>query len=67
MTAAGRLGSFVTRRLGLFEPSQALFNFKQKFHPTWESQYLVANTTLGLPKIARAVLHLRNSSGDERY
>jgi phosphatidylglycerol lysyltransferase len=67
MTAAGRwLASFVTDRMALFEPSRTLFNFKQKFHPCWESRYLVANTTLGLPKIARAVLHLRNSSGEGR-
>ncbi len=67
MTAAGkRLASFVTRRLGLFKPSRTLFNFKQKFHPCWESRYLVANTTLALPKIALAVLRLRNSSGDGR-
>ena len=65
MTATGRwLASFVTRRLGLFEPSQALFNFKQKFQPRWESRYLAANTTLALPKIALAVLRLRNSSGE---
>ena len=67
MTAARRgLASFITDRLGLFEPSRTLFNFKQKFHRSWESRYLVANTTLALPKIARAVLRLRNSSGDGR-
>jgi phosphatidylglycerol lysyltransferase len=61
--AGKRLASFVNR-LGLFEPGQTLLTFKQKFHPCWESRYLVANTTLGLPKIAGAVLRLRNSSGD---
>jgi lysylphosphatidylglycerol synthetase-like protein (DUF2156 family) len=62
MTAAGRwLASFVTDRMALFEPSRTLFNFKQKFHPCWESRYLVANTTLALPKIALEVLRLRNS------
>src|SRR5262249_47943098 len=67
MTAAGRwLASFFTDRLALCEPSRTLFNFKQKFHPCWESRYLIANTTLGLPKIARVVLHLRNSSGEGR-
>jgi phosphatidylglycerol lysyltransferase len=50
----------------LFEPSRTLFNFKQKFHPCWESRYLVSNTRLSLPKIALAVLRLRNSSGDGR-
>jgi lysylphosphatidylglycerol synthetase-like protein (DUF2156 family) len=67
MTAAGRwLASFATDRMALFGPSRTLFNFKQKFHPCWESRYLVSNTTLALPKIAQAVLHLRNSSGDGR-
>jgi lysylphosphatidylglycerol synthetase-like protein (DUF2156 family) len=66
MSAAGkRLASFASR-LGLVEPSQTLFNFKEKFHPCWESRYLVANTTLGLPKVAGALYHLRNSSGDGR-
>jgi lysylphosphatidylglycerol synthetase-like protein (DUF2156 family) len=66
MTATERLASFVANRLALFEPSRTLFNFKQKFHPCWESRYLVANTTLALPKIARAVLHLRNSPEEGR-
>jgi lysylphosphatidylglycerol synthetase-like protein (DUF2156 family) len=66
MTAAGkRLASFVDR-LGLFEPGWTLFTFKQKFHPCWESRYLVVNSTLGLPRIARAVLRLRNSSKNGR-
>ncbi|WP_201359708.1 DUF2156 domain-containing protein, partial [Dictyobacter formicarum] len=64
MTAAGRaLAGFVTDRTALLGPSRTLFAFKQKFDPCWESRYLVANTTLGLPNIARAVLQLRNSSG----
>ena len=57
------LASFVSDRLGLFETRHTLFKFKQKFHPCWESRYLVTNTTLGLPKIALAVLRLRNYSG----
>jgi hypothetical protein len=67
MTVAGRaLASFVTDRMALLSPSRTLFAFKQKFDPCWESRYLVANTTLALPRIARAVLRLRNSSGDGR-
>jgi phosphatidylglycerol lysyltransferase len=67
MTAAGRwLASFATHRMALFESSRTLSNFKQKFHPCWESRYLVANTSLALPKIALAVFRLRNSSGDGR-
>ena len=67
MTAVGRwLASFVTERMALFGPGRTLFNFKQKFHPCWESRYLVANTTLALPQSVLAVLRLRSSSGDGR-
>ena len=58
-----RLISFMTDRLGLLETRATLFNFKQKFHPCWESRYLVTNTTLALPNIALSVLRLRNYSG----
>ena len=54
------LASFTSDRLGLLGNRHTLFNFKQKFHPCWESRYLVTNTTLALPKIALAVLHIRN-------
>lgn len=64
MTPSQRqLGSFVTDRLHLVESRRTLFNFKQKFHPRWESRYIVTSTTLGLPKIALAILRLRNYSG----
>ena len=58
-----RLASFVTDRLHLLESRRTLFNFKQKFHPRWESRYIVTSTTLALPKIALAILRLRNYSG----
>jgi lysylphosphatidylglycerol synthetase-like protein (DUF2156 family) len=58
-----KLASFVTDRLHLLEGRRTLFNFKQKFHPCWQSRYLVTSTTLALPKIALAVLRLRNYSG----
>lgn len=45
------------------EHRETLFKFKQKFQPCWQSRYLVTNTTLALPKIALAVLRLRNYSG----
>jgi lysylphosphatidylglycerol synthetase-like protein (DUF2156 family) len=57
------LASFVTDRLHLLESRHTLFNFKQKFHPCWESRYVVTNATLALPKIALAVLRVRNYSG----
>ncbi len=58
-----QLTSLVTDRLHLLEPSHTLFNFKQKFQPCWQSRYIVASTTLALPKIALAVLRVRNYSG----
>jgi phosphatidylglycerol lysyltransferase len=58
-----QLASFVTDRLHLSESRHTLFKFKEKFHPCWESRYVVASTTLGLPKIALAVLRVRNYSG----
>src|SRR5205823_4512247 len=58
-----QLASFLTDRLGLLDTRGTLFKFKQKFHPCWESRYLVTKTTLALPKIALAVLGLRNYSG----
>ena len=56
------LASFVTDRLHLLESRHTLFNFKQKFHPCWESRYVVTSATLALPKIALAVLRVRNYS-----
>jgi phosphatidylglycerol lysyltransferase len=58
-----QLASFVADRLHLLESRRTLFNFKQKFQPCWESRYIVANSTLALPKIALAVLRIRNYSG----
>ena len=57
-----RLANFVIDRLHLLENRRTLFNFKQKFHPRWESRYIVTNTRPGLPKIALAILRLRNYS-----
>jgi lysylphosphatidylglycerol synthetase-like protein (DUF2156 family) len=58
-----QVAGFLANRMALFENRQALFAFKQKFHPVWESRYLVANTMRAWPKIALAVHHLRNYSG----
>jgi phosphatidylglycerol lysyltransferase len=64
-SAERRLISFVLNRLHLLENRSSLFRFKQKFHPCWESRYLVTGSALDLPKIALAVFRLRNyaSSG----
>lgn len=58
-----QLASFITERLGLLGSPRTLFSFKQKFHPRWESRYLVTNAPLALPRIALAVLDMRNYSG----
>jgi lysylphosphatidylglycerol synthetase-like protein (DUF2156 family) len=58
-----QFASFVSGRLHLLESRQTLFSFKQKFQPRWESRYIVINSTLALPKIALAVLRLRNYPG----
>lgn len=58
-----KLVSLATDGLHLMEHRETLFSFKQKFQPSWQSRYLVTNTTLALPKIALAVLRLRNYSG----
>ena len=57
-----QLASFVTDRLHLLESRRTLFTFKEKFHPRWQSRYVVASATLALPKIALAVLRVRNYS-----
>src|SRR5436305_10177416 len=64
MTSVERkLVSLATDGLHLMEHRETLFNFTQKFQPSWQRRYLVTNTTLALPKIALAVLRLRNYSG----
>ena len=49
-------------RLGLFKNCHTLFNFKQKFQPNWDSRYVVTSATLALPKVALAILRVRNYS-----
>lgn len=61
-TMEQQLVRLTTHRLHLMEHRETLFNFKQKFQPCWQSRYLVTNSRLSLPKIALAVLRLRNYS-----
>ena len=62
MTPSQRqLASFVSEHLRLLETHRSLFFFKQKFHPRWESRYIVASNILALPKIALAVLRVHQS------
>lgn len=53
----------LTDRLHLLKGRQTLFKFKQKFHPCWQSRYIVISSTLALPQIALAIFRLRNYSG----
>jgi lysylphosphatidylglycerol synthetase-like protein (DUF2156 family) len=53
--------SFVTDHLRLLETHRSLLHFKQKFHPCWESRYIVFSTTLVLPRIALALLRVHQS------
>ncbi len=62
MTAHQRqVASFVSDHLHLLETHCSLFHFKQKFHPRWESRYVVVGTTLSLPKVALAILRIHQS------
>lgn len=58
-----KLASFVTDHLHLLETHNTLFKFKQKFHPRWESRYIVTRATLALPQVALGVLRVRSYSG----
>lgn len=46
-----RAGSFLFRHGEHFYNFQGLRHYKEKFHPEWESRYLVTTGTLGLPRI----------------
>lgn len=57
MTGSQRqIASFMAEHLRMLETHRSLLRFKQKFHPQWESRYVVASSTLALPKVALAIL-----------
>jgi len=56
-----QLASFITGHLTLLETHRSLLHFKQKFHPYWESRYIVSSTSLALPRIALALLRVHQS------
>ena len=54
-TSLKSIVDFLTHRFGNLSQSQSLFKFKEKFHPTWESRYLVYPNALSLPKVGLAL------------
>lgn len=57
-----RAANFITEHSQILESHRTLFKFKQKFHPTWESRYIVTDTMLGLPGVALALLRLHQGN-----
>lgn len=51
----------VSDHLCLLKTHRSLFHFKQKFHPHWESRYIVISNSLALPKTALALLRVHQS------
>jgi lysylphosphatidylglycerol synthetase-like protein (DUF2156 family) len=51
----------VSEQMRLLKTHRSLFNFKQKFHPCWESRYIVISSTLALPRTALALLRVHQS------
>jgi hypothetical protein len=44
--------------MGRFFASQSLFDYKDKFHPTWEPRFLVVQSVAQLPRVAIALARL---------
>lgn len=61
-TFLGTSLDFLTERFGNPSKNQSLFNFKKKFHPIWESRYLVYSDTLSLPKIGWSLYHAHQTN-----
>jgi phosphatidylglycerol lysyltransferase len=56
-TFLGNSIDFLNHQFSDQEKNRSLFNFKKKFHPTWESRYLLFSNTLTLPKVGWAIYH----------
>lgn len=64
ITSGQRMLTSFAADLGLFKiGEETLFKFKEKFCPSWESRYIITNTNLALPKVALAIMRIRNGSG----
>ena len=60
-TRQRQFASLVSEQMQLLKTHRSLFHFKQKFHPRWESRYLVISSTLALPRTALALLRVHQS------
>lgn len=58
-----RLVHFASDHLGLLPSRHSLFRFKQKFHPEWESRYLMTPRLFSLRQYL-AIFRLRNGMED---
>jgi phosphatidylglycerol lysyltransferase len=56
-----QFASLVSEHMQLLKTHRSLFFFKEKFHPCWESRYIVISSTLALPKTALALLRVHQS------
>ena len=62
MSAAQQnIARLAIQHIPLLEIHRSLMSFKQKFHPTWESRYVVASNTLALPKVGLALLRVHQA------
>ena len=56
-TFLGSSIDFLNQQFGDQDKYRSLFHFKKKFHPTWESRYLIFSNSLILPKVGWALYH----------
>jgi len=56
-----QFASLVSEQMQLLKTHRSLFHFKEKFHPCWESRYIVISSTLALPRTALALLRVHQS------
>ena len=60
-TRQQQFARLVSEQMRLLKTHRSLFHFKQKFHPCWESRYVVISSTLALPRTALALLRVHQS------
>lgn len=60
-TRQRQFARLVSEQMRLLKTHRSLFHFKQKFHPCWESRYVVISSTLALPRTVLALLRVHQS------